>query len=217
MQTFESILNETRLIAIIRGIGAEHLEPVLDAIYAGGVRLAEITYDSTGVRSDSETAEWIAEAAKRMEGKMYIGAGTVIRESQVEQTQKAGGRFIISPNMNPAVIHKTKSLGLVSIPAVMTVSEIVEADCAGADYIKVFPANAIGGVRFFQAVRAPLPGVKLLAVSGITPENAGEYLRAGAYGFGIGSGIVNTALCKAGDYQQIEENARRFSNICSEK
>ena len=217
MQNFESMINETRLIAIIRGIGSEHLAPVLDAIYAGGVRLAEITYDSTGVRSDEETARWIAEAAERMEGKMYIGAGTVLKDRQVELTEHAGGSFIISPNMDREVIRKTKALGMFSIPAAMTVSEIVEADRAGADYIKVFPADAIGGAAFFRAVRAPLPGIRLLAVSGVTPENAGEYLRAGAYGFGIGSGIVNAALCKAENYRQIEENARRFSDACAGK
>ena len=215
---FYDILKQSRLISIIRGVDSpEQLELALEAVYAGGIRLAEITFDSTGKRSDDITAEWIGKAVRTMEGKMLIGAGTVLNANQVELTKRAGGGFIISPDMNPDVIRKTKEEGLISIPAAMTVSEIIAADRFGADYIKIFPANAVGGSDFFRAIAGPLPGLRLLAVSGVTPDNAEEYLKAGAYGFGIGSGIVNASLCKDGDYKSIEQNARRFFCACAGK
>lgn len=216
MLDFDETIRKTRLIAIIRGAEAGQIGAVMDALWAGGVRLAEITYDSTGKTGAAETADMIGVAARRMEGKMLVGAGTVLTEEQVELTESAGGKFIISPNMDVTVIKKTKACGLVSIPAAMTVSEIVTADRAGADYIKIFPANAVGGCNFFKAVKGPLPAIRLLAVSGVTPENVGDYLRAGAFGFGIGSGIVSSALCKEGNYRQIEENARRYAVACAE-
>jgi 2-dehydro-3-deoxyphosphogluconate aldolase/(4S)-4-hydroxy-2-oxoglutarate aldolase len=215
---FADILWQKRLILIIRGIqNEEQLKSSLEAVYEGGIRLAEITYDSTGTRSDETTAAWIKTAVEQMSGRMLIGAGTVLTPKQAELTEQAGGAFIISPNMDTEVIAKTKQLGLVSIPAAMTVSEIVCADRAGADYIKVFPTSVIGGCDFFRAVAGPLPSIKLLAVSGISLEEVGDYLRAGAYGFGIGSAIVNGALCRDGNYAQIEQNARLFAQACERK
>ncbi len=213
LQDFHTTLDNTRLIAILRGVPAETLPQVLDALYEGGVRLAEITYDATGEVPAEETAAMIEAAAIRMEGKMHIGAGTVLEEKQLSLTKDAGGSFIISPHTDAGLISRTKELGLISIPGAMTVSEVVTAHKAGADYIKLFPVSTLGP-DFIGQVHGPLPHVKLLAVSGVGLVDIPMYLDAGAAGFGIGGAIVNRKLCLAGDFDTIRENAAAYAKAC---
>ncbi|MCQ2477959.1 MAG: bifunctional 4-hydroxy-2-oxoglutarate aldolase/2-dehydro-3-deoxy-phosphogluconate aldolase [Clostridia bacterium] len=206
-------IEKERLIVIIRGVEKEKIIPVLTALYENGVRLAEITFDQSGKTSDKETAEKIAMAVKHFEGKMFIGAGTVLNKKQVKLAKKAGCKFIISPDMKPSVIKCTKKSGMISIPGAMTVTEIEAAHTAGADYIKVFPAAAVGP-RYFKDVAAPLPTVKLLAVGGIGCEEIDGYLKNGAYGFGVGSGIVSKELSDRNDYETIGKNANEYVSKC---
>lgn len=210
---FQTIMAEYRLIAILRGIPEEVLPDVLDVLYENGIRLAEITYDATGAVSAAVTARQIAMAAARLEGKMYIGAGTVLDTEQLRRTKEAGGSFIISPHTEIGLIEETKSLGLISIPGAMTVSEIVAAHRAGADYIKVFPAASLAPA-FITQVHGPLPHIPLLAVSGVSLAEIPTYLNAGAAGFGIGGAIVNRKLCLDGDMNTIGKNAAAYANAC---
>lgn len=209
MLDFHQLLNQTKIIAILRGVPSDMLCPVLDALYDGGIRLAEITYDQTDEVPDEGTASDIGRAVIHTEGRMLIGAGTVLKPEQVIMTQAVGGRFIISPDTNEAVIRATKENGLVSLPGAMTVTEVCQAVSAGADYVKLFPANILGPA-FVKAILAPLRNAKLLAVSGVTPANIPEYLDAGCMGFGIGTSIVNTALCTSGRLDLITQNAKNY-------
>ncbi len=206
-------LAETRLIAILRGVPGHMLTDVLDVLYENGIRMAEITYDATDAIPDEGTASDIGRAVMHTEGRMLIGAGTVLTERQVEMTQAVGGRFIISPNTDPAVIEKTKSLGLVSMPGAMTVTEVCTAVRAGADYVKLFPASVLGP-RFVKDLLAPLRNARLLAVGGVSTANIPEYLDAGCVGFGIGSGIVNAGLCAGGRLDIIGRNAAAYAQVC---
>lgn len=210
---FTAAMAEFRLIAILRGIPGEMLPDVMDMLYAGGIRLAEITYDATGTVPASETAAQIAVAASRMEGKMYIGAGTVLDTEQLRLTKEAGGTFIISPHTDIRLIEETKAMDLFSIPGSMTVSEIVAAHRAGADYIKVFPASSLGP-DFITQVHGPLPHIPLLAVSGVGLADIPVYLQAGAAGFGIGGAIANRKLCLAGNLDAIRKNAAAYASAC---
>lgn len=210
---FPAAMAEYRLIAILRGIPGEMLPDVLDMLHAGGIRLAEITYDAAGIIPAAATAAQIRTAASRMEGKMHIGAGTVLTTEQLCLTKEAGGSFIISPHTDLSLIEETKSMGLFSIPGAMTVSEIVAAHKAGADYIKVFPASTLGPT-FFTQVLAPLPHVRLLAVSGVGLPEIPSYLSAGAAGFGIGSAIANRKLCLSGELDTIRKNAAAYAEAC---
>lgn len=213
MLDFNKLFNETKVIAILRGVPSEKLTNVLDALYEGGIRLAEITYDSTGAVPAEVTAADIGRAVKHTEGKMLIGAGTVLYEEQVKLTASVGGRFIISPDTNPEIIKATKNAGLLSLPGAMTVTEVCTALAAGADYVKLFPANVLGP-SFVKAVLAPMKGAKLIAVSGVSPENIPEYLKAGCVGFGIGSNIVSSAAVASDDYKSITDSARKFVEAC---
>ena len=203
-------IEKQRIITIVRGIKSEKLIPLAEAMYDGGIRLLEITYDAKGIISDDETAHNIEMLAKHFEGRMYIGAGTVITEKQVELTKKAGGGFIISPDTYESVIRKTRELGMVSIPGALTPSEIQAAHRYGADFVKLFPVANLG-IDYVKAIKAPLSHIKLLAVGGIDEKNIADYLNAGVCGVGIGSNIVDKKLIEKNDFSEISELAKKYT------
>ncbi|MGN1121173.1 MAG: bifunctional 4-hydroxy-2-oxoglutarate aldolase/2-dehydro-3-deoxy-phosphogluconate aldolase [Eubacteriales bacterium] len=192
-------LEKSKIIVIVRGVDAEHIVPLAEAMYRGGIRFVEVTFDASGRCRDQETAEKIRRLCDALGDRMYFGAGTVLTEKQLLLAKDAGARYIISPDTNTALIRKTKELGMLSMPGALTPSEIVTAHNAGADYVKLFPTGEFG-VSYFKAVTAPLNHIKLLAVGGVSLDNMASYLAAGAYGFGIGSSIVDKKRIAAGDY-----------------
>lgn len=205
----ETIL-KNKVIVIVRGVAKDKLIPLVQAMYDGGIRLVECTYDASGKISDEEIAGNIEMLAKHFDGKMQVGAGTVLTKKQVELTKKAGGKFIISPDTNVEVIQYTKELELVSIPGAITPTEVATANRAGADFIKLFPID-LYGPKYIKILKAPLSNGRFLAVNGITAENMNEYLEAGACGVGVGSGIVNKAKIEEEDWPGITELAKKYS------
>ncbi len=210
MQNCIDAINVYKIIVIVRGVAKEKLIPLVHAMYNGGIRLVECTYDASGKIIDEEIAANIKMLAKEFEGKMYIGAGTVVTPKQVALTKKAGGQFIISPDTDTEVISATKQAGLVSIPGAITPTEVKMAHKAGADYVKLFPID-LYGPRYIKILKAPLSNVRVLAVNGITAENMKEYLDAGACGVGIGSGVVNKKLIEENDFAGITELAKAYT------
>ena len=202
-------VKEYKLIAIVRGVEPEVCVKVAQALYDGGFRLMEITYDQRRPASWRETAAAIGAVAKVFAGRMYVGAGTVTNTELVELTHGCGGQFIISPDVNEAVIRRTCELGMVSMPGAMTPTEILTAHRAGADFVKLFPAGSLGP-GYMKAVKAPVSHVELLAVGGIDEKNIADYLAAGAAGAGIGGNLVNRAWVEAGQFEKITETARRL-------
>ena len=205
-------IEKNKIVVIVRGVAKEKLIPLAEAMYKGGIRLLEVTYNANGNPTDEETAENIKMLANHFEGRMYIGAGTVITEKQVELTKKAGGQFIISPDTYENVIRKTRELDMVSMPGALTPSEIQAAHRYGADFVKMFPITNMG-LDYVKAVKAPLSHIKLLAVGGIETDNMNDYLNAGVSGFGIGSSIVNKKMIDADDYEAITALAGKFTKV----
>lgn len=203
-------IEENKIIVIVRGVEKEKLISLAQAMYDGGIRLVEFTYDTSGKICDEEIAENIKMVSEHFDGKMIVGAGTVLTEKQVEFTKNAGGKFIISPDTYPEVIRKTKELGLVSIPGAFSPTEVSMARRCGADFVKVFPVNYLGS-RYIKDLKAPLSDTGLLAVGGITADNFCEYLDAGASGVGIGSGVVNKAKIAENDWASITEFAKSYT------
>ncbi len=207
MNTIEFI-EKYKVIVIARGLTKEQALKSAEALYDGGIRLLEVTFDPAA--PTSESADIISVLAENFEGKMLIGAGTVVREDQLIAAYEAGAKYIISPNTDTAIIKKTKELGLVSIPGALTPSEIVSASAAGADFVKIFPVTAFGD-DYIKQVRAPLSNIKLLVVGGVDEHNMNSYIRQGAVGIGIGSNILNKKLIANGEYDKICELAKVFS------
>lgn len=205
-----SAVEKERIIVIVRGVERERLIPLAEAMYEGGIRLLEITYDASGRVSDAETARSIELLSSHFEGKMFIGAGTVIKETQVDLTHSAGGGFIISPDTNRKIIERTRELSLVSMPGALTPTEIQSAHLFGADFVKLFPISSLGK-DYVKAITAPLSHIRLLAVGGITYDNIPDYLKAGVSGFGVGSNIIDKAALKSGNYDVITSLAKKYT------
>lgn len=196
-----------KIIAIVRGIESEKCVKVAQALYEGGIRLMEVTYDQKAPDSWKSTAQAIGDVAKAFDGRLLVGAGTVTTPEMVKLTQVAGGQFIISPDTNVDVIRRTRELDLVSMPGALTPSEILAAHSAGADIVKLFPAANLGP-SYLKAVRAPISHVKIMAVGGVNEENIGEFLAAGAVGAGIGGNLANRAWIEEGRFDKITQTAR---------
>lgn len=202
-------IEDEKLIVIVRGVKSEKLIPLAEAMYKGGIRLLEVTFDASGECSDCETAENIRILCDEFKGKMFIGAGTVLTKKQVELVKKAGGSFIISPNTDKKVIQATKKHGMVSMPGALTPSEIKMAVDFGADFVKLFPVSNFGP-GYVKAVKAPLSNVKFTAVGGIDENNMKDYIKVGVSGFGIGTNIVNKKMIEENNYEAITELAARY-------
>lgn len=196
-----------KVIAIVRGVAPDKIMPVADALYEGGIRLMEVTFLQKQPDSFSVTADAIAAIAKKYEGRMRVGAGTVTTPQLVELAAKAGAEYIISPDTNQEVIRRTRELGLVSMPGAMTPSEVMQAHHAGADFVKLFPASELG-VSYVKAIRAPISHVKLLAVGGINERNIADFLAVGMVGAGVGGSLVNRRWIEDGAFAKITEAAR---------
>ena len=171
-------LREKKLISIVRGAPTEKITKIADAIYRGGFCFMEITFDQSGKTPHAVTAEQIRIVREAFDGRLHVGAGTVMTEAQLKLAAEAGAEYIISPNVDTAIIRATKAAGLISIPGAFTPSEIAGAYQAGADFVKLFPADCVD-LKYIKAVRAPINHIPLLAVSGVTPENLGDYLYLG--------------------------------------
>ncbi|MBQ4050306.1 MAG: bifunctional 4-hydroxy-2-oxoglutarate aldolase/2-dehydro-3-deoxy-phosphogluconate aldolase [Oscillospiraceae bacterium] len=209
MNTIE-LIEKSKIVVIVRGVAKDKLIPLAEAMYEGGIRVMECTYDATGKLPDEENAENIAMLTKHFGDRMAIGAGTVLTRKQVQLTKEAGGKFIISPDTCEEIIKETKALGLVSIPGAITPSEAAAASRAGADFVKMFPIDFYGP-RYLKTVATPLSHVRFLAVNGINENNMAEYLEAGACGVGVGSGIVNKKLIEEGNFEAITLLARKYT------
>lgn len=207
-KTIEAIKCE-KLIVIVRGISGDKLIPLAEAMYNGGIRLLELTYSADRSIDDIDTAKSVRSLCEHFGDEMYIGSGTVLTEKQVCLTKEAGGQFIISPNINASVVKKTLELGMVSIPAAFSPSEIVTAHDHGADFVKLFPITNLG-VEYVKAVRAPLSHIDMLAVGGVDLNNIPIYKKSGVCGFGIGSNIIDKKMIAEDDWQGITELAKRY-------
>lgn len=176
-------LDQCPLIAIIRGVTADEVEGIGDAIYEGGIRIVEVPLNSP------EPLKSIERLAKKFGERMLVGAGTVLDPADVSRIRDVGGRIIVSPDANPQVISAAASVGLVSSPGYFTPTEAFAAIRAGATSLKLFPAEG-ATPAVLKAHLAVIPNeIPILIVGGIQPGNMRPWLDAGARGFGLGGGL----------------------------
>ena len=185
---FEDTAKACGIIAILRGITLDEVAGVGDALYEAGIRIVEVPLNSP------EPLRSITALAARFQGRMIVGAGTVLDTASVDRVSSAGGQISVSPDCNPAVIARAIERGLVPLPGVFTPTEAFTAVRAGARHLKLFPAEAASPVTV-KAWKAVLPReVSVYAVGGVTPANMKAWADAGCSGFGIGSNIYKPGM-----------------------
>jgi 2-dehydro-3-deoxyphosphogalactonate aldolase len=182
-EMFDRYFRQCPLVGIIRGVTPADAAGIGRALFDGGIRIIEVPLNSPDPFASIEgIAESLGEDA-------LVGAGTVLDPADVQKVKDSGGRIIVSPNMNPAVIEATVQAGLVSSPGIFTPTEAFAALEAGAHALKLFPAEA-ASTAVVKALRAVLPkSAPLIVVGGVTPAAIGGWLEAGADGFGLGGGL----------------------------
>lgn len=205
----KAAVEKEKIVAIVRNPDPVSLISAISALYEGGIRMVELTFDRSGKVTPEQTAKLISTLSREFCGRMYIGAGTVTCPEQVRLATGAGAAFIISPNCDPEIIRLTKELGAVSMPAAYTPTEIAEALKCGADFIKLFPADDVSQ-EYVKAVRAPLSDAKLLAVGGVSAENVGEFINMGFVGVGVGSNLYDKKLIEKGDFASLRALAKKY-------
>ena len=202
-------VHDGRIIAIIRGFAPEICLKLAEAYATGGIRFVEVTFSQKAPETWKDTAAAISAIKARFGGAVRVGAGTVLTEEQLTMSQDAGGEYMITPNVNPALIRSCVAKGLVAMPGALTPSEAVDAWEAGASFVKIFPAGSLGP-GYVKALRAPLSHIPFLAVGGISPDNVADFMRVGCVGAGVGGNLTNKEWIAAGAWDKIADVARQL-------
>lgn len=190
------------VVAVIRMKDPAKLRAVVDALAEGGVRALEVTMTVPGA------VELIRGLASTLPAGFLLGAGTVTDADTARAVIDAGARFVVGPVFRPDVIRACHERDVPALPGCFSPTEILTAHECGADIVKVFPATMLGP-QFIRDVRAPLPQVKLMPTGGVTLDNAGEWIRAGAVAVGLGSALLDGKAIADGRFDVIVSNARR--------
>lgn len=209
-ETLERIYSG-KIIAIIRGIASDNIVELVEAMLAGGVDCAEVTFDQSSAEAARDTLVSIRRICDHFGDRVCVGAGTVMSPEQVRLAAEAGAKYIISPNVDPAVIAETKKLGLVSIPGAMTPTEAAWAYSLGGDIIKLFPAGNLGA-SYIKALKAPLKHIPVTAVGGINAKNCTEFFKAGVIGIGVGGNLVSKELVESRNFAAITAAAKEYTD-----
>ncbi len=200
-------LHQSRLVAVIRSKTVEEALATATAAGDAGVRFVEITF------SVPAAAKVIETLAKRPE--LHVGAGTVLSPEQAREAIAAGAQFVVAPSLELNLVPICHQAGLACFPGAATPTEIITAARAGADLVKIFPADCVGGVYFIRQMAGPFPDVRFMVSGGVTLENVKDYVHAGVTGICLGSAYLSTLLARQGRGGFINEIAR-FTKFVSE-
>lgn len=203
-------IKETGVIPVVRATTADEAMRAIDAIREGGISVLEITMTVPGA------VKVIEEVAKRYEKDALVGAGTVLDPETATACVESGARFVVSPALNLETIACCRRLDVVVMPGALTPTEVVQAWNAGADFVKVFPAGAVGGPSYLKSLKAPLPQIELVPTGGVSLKTAADFIRAGAAALGVGADLVDIKAIREGQAALITERAKQFIEIVRE-
>jgi 2-dehydro-3-deoxyphosphogluconate aldolase/(4S)-4-hydroxy-2-oxoglutarate aldolase len=197
-------IHEIGIVPVVRATSAAEALDAVEAIRAGGIPILEITLTVPGA------VKIIAELTGRFGDDTLIGAGTVLDAESAQACIDAGARFVVSPSLDIPTIDLCRRRGIAVFPGALTPTEIVTAWKAGADAVKVFPANAVGGATYLKSIKAPLPQIELIPTGGVTLKNVADFIAAGAFALGVGTDLVDLAALRRGEASAITEKAREY-------
>jgi 2-dehydro-3-deoxyphosphogluconate aldolase/(4S)-4-hydroxy-2-oxoglutarate aldolase len=196
------------VLPVIRADSRDEARAVIEAVRAGGISIIEVTMTVPGA------VDLIRELSDRED--LLVGAGTVLDPETAAECVDAGAGFIISPALNLDTIAFCREHKVVVMPGALTPTEVVTAWNAGADFVKVFPAGAMGGAGYLKSLKAPLPGIKLIPTGGVSMATAADFIRAGASAIGVGSDLVDLKAIREGRGHEITETAKNYLEIVKE-
>jgi len=197
-------IREIGIVPVIRAASEDEARKLIETILAGGISVFEVTM--TVPNAVSLIKSLVADFGD----KAIIGAGTVLDAAAAQNCLAAGAKFIVSPALNLTVIEICRQANTAVFPGALTPTEIVAAWQAGADAVKIFPANAVGGANYLKAIKAPLPNIELIPTGGVTLATIGDFIRAGAFAVGVGSDLADVQAIRAGESEKITKTARAF-------
>ena len=203
-------IKETGVIPVVRASSADEAMRAIDAIREGGISVLEITMTVPGA------VGVIEEVAARYGKDALVGAGTVLDPDTATSCISAGAQFVVSPALNLETIACCGRHDVVVMPGALTPTEVVHAWNAGADFVKVFPAGAVGGPSYLKALKAPLPQIELVPTGGVSLKTAADFIKAGAAALGVGADLVDIKALREGQASLITERARQFIQIVRE-
>ena len=194
-------LLEAKAVAVVRLSDSSKMIRVAEAIYKGGVSAIEIT------TSVPNAIEVIKNASKEIGSYMNVGVGTVLNAETAQQAIDAGARYVVSPFYKKEILETAHRNGIPVMPGAFTPTEIQTAYEAGADVIKIFPADVVG-MAFFKGVLAPMPYLKLMPTGGVTLANAGDWIKSGACAVGVGTALLDKKAIAEENYSILTDNAK---------
>lgn len=203
-------IRDIGVIPVVRATSADEAMRAIDAIREGGVSLLEITMTVPGA------IKVIEEVSKRYGSDALVGAGTVLDPETATACISSGAQFVVSPALNVETIACCRRLEIAVMPGALTPTEVVHAWNAGADFVKVFPAGAVGGPTYLKALKAPLPHIEFVPTGGVSLKTAGDFIRAGAAALGVGADLVDIKAIREGQSALITERAKQFVEIVRE-
>jgi len=203
-------IKDIGLIPVVRATSADEAMRAIDAIREGGVSVLEITMTVPGAVS-------VIEQLSRTYGKdVLVGAGTVLDSETARACILNGAQFVVSPALNVDTIACCRRYGIAVMPGALTPTEVVQAWTLGADFVKVFPAGALGGASYLKALKAPLPQIELVPTGGVSLKTAADFIKAGASALGVGADLVDLKAIRDGQANVITDRARQFVEIVRE-
>lgn len=194
-------IKEIGIIPVVRATTATEAMRAIDAIREGGISVLEITMTVPGA------VRVIEQVTERFGGDTLVGAGTVLDAETAKVCISSGAQFIVSPALNFETIAYCRAADVAVMPGALTPTEVVQAWTAGADFVKVFPAGAVGGPSYLKSLKAPLPQIELVPTGGVSLKTAADFFRAGAAALGVGADLVQ------GERSAITEKAKQFVEI----
>jgi 2-dehydro-3-deoxyphosphogluconate aldolase/(4S)-4-hydroxy-2-oxoglutarate aldolase len=198
---------EVGLIPVVRASSADEAGSIVEAIKEGGLSILEITMTVPGA------LRVIEQVADRYEDKILLGAGTVLDAETARAVILAGAQFVVTPSLKVSTIEVCKRYSKVVIPGALTPTEVLTAWEAGADFVKVFPCDNVGGPKYIKALKGPFPQIDLIPTGGVNLHSAAEFLAAGSAALAVGSELVDKKAVSAGDFAKITDNARKFLDV----
>jgi 2-dehydro-3-deoxyphosphogluconate aldolase/(4S)-4-hydroxy-2-oxoglutarate aldolase len=206
-QTILSTIREIGLVPVVRTTSADSAFKAIEAIYEGGVLTAEVTMTVPGALRVLE------KLADHFGDRMLLGAGTVLDPETCRACMLAGAQFFVTPALNFKTIEMAHRYGKPIMPGALTPTEVLAAWDAGADLVKIFPCDNVGGPKYIKALKGPFPQIEMIPTGGVSLATAGDFLRAGATAVAVGGELVDGKTIKEGNYPIFTERAKRFLDV----